>query len=263
MWCRSPASLRAVATRQCLCPPLWRPSLWRQVRTEREVGDPGQAAHAAPCSTHASSCFHTSGLQPRAEPCWLSLAWPPTLTHFFRAAPAGPSAAGEVLTPASAKDPGFLARVRELAPDLAVTAAYGNMLPQVGAGWWWLRRAHALGVLRCKGLGMAQRKRADEHTSQRHPGVKAAGRGHMSTQRALSMPSALLPPACSPFWTSPAWAPSTSTPACCPSESVSIKFTAQAADTQQPQPPRATRTHAHKRMPRQQQQMAVLRGTHP
>ena len=36
----------------------------------------------------------------------------------------------EVLQPPSARDPEFLARIRELAPDLCVTAAYGNFLPR-------------------------------------------------------------------------------------------------------------------------------------
>lgn len=35
-----------------------------------------------------------------------------------------------ILTPATAKDPGFLAQVQAMQPDLCVTAAYGNMLPQ-------------------------------------------------------------------------------------------------------------------------------------
>jgi methionyl-tRNA formyltransferase len=35
-----------------------------------------------------------------------------------------------VLTPASAKDPAFLDQVRAMKPDLCVTAAYGNILPQ-------------------------------------------------------------------------------------------------------------------------------------
>lgn len=36
----------------------------------------------------------------------------------------------KVLTPASAKDPAFLEELRTLAPDLCVTAAYGNFLPK-------------------------------------------------------------------------------------------------------------------------------------
>lgn len=36
----------------------------------------------------------------------------------------------EVLTPASAREPGFLQRMREIRPHLCVTAAYGNFLPQ-------------------------------------------------------------------------------------------------------------------------------------
>lgn len=34
------------------------------------------------------------------------------------------------MTPASAKDPGFLDQLRSLAPDLCITAAYGNFLPK-------------------------------------------------------------------------------------------------------------------------------------
>jgi methionyl-tRNA formyltransferase len=36
----------------------------------------------------------------------------------------------EILTPASARDPAFLATLKSLSPDLCVTAAYGNFLPQ-------------------------------------------------------------------------------------------------------------------------------------
>jgi methionyl-tRNA formyltransferase len=39
----------------------------------------------------------------------------------------GPS---QILCPASAKDPAFLEALQALAPDLCITAAYGNMLPQ-------------------------------------------------------------------------------------------------------------------------------------
>ncbi|KAG1663821.1 hypothetical protein FOA52_013386 [Chlamydomonas sp. UWO 241] len=38
--------------------------------------------------------------------------------------------ADEVLCPASAREGAFLDRMRELAPDLCITAAYGNMLPR-------------------------------------------------------------------------------------------------------------------------------------
>ncbi len=37
----------------------------------------------------------------------------------------------------------FLAALRALAPDLCVTAAYGNMLPQVSAPSWLRRSCHA------------------------------------------------------------------------------------------------------------------------
>ena len=36
----------------------------------------------------------------------------------------------DILQPQSARDPEFLARMRDLAPDLCVTAAYGNFLPR-------------------------------------------------------------------------------------------------------------------------------------
>lgn len=37
-----------------------------------------------------------------------------------------------ILVPETAKDEAFLQRLRELQPDLCITAAYGNFLPQVG-----------------------------------------------------------------------------------------------------------------------------------
>ncbi len=73
----------------------------------------GRGNKATPLPTPVEEQARALGMQP----------WAPS-------GDAPPPAGGAVLCPATARDPSFLAALEALRPDLCVTAAYGNMLPQ-------------------------------------------------------------------------------------------------------------------------------------